>query len=624
MTDLHNFVLNFCRLSGGIVEPPAFGVYEVLWPEAVAARLGVGAFQRLSFDEEEQQGEADGLTVLSYGHPLIEEMTAAALSTPANTLLHINAVRLEKRGLAELARQTLRLANARLTPDPRQTEARALHHYVRFTFQAALITDEKHEQLVAVLMDAQNGYAVPELADPSGRASGRSHLGSASGRSLEHQAILEAENTFKNLPVAPPRWLPAESDPLARRALEGLLERATGAARDALADPIERLTHRATRFLELDRARLTQYYDDIEADLTRRRDRAGDESRRASLQDKLEAAQVERQAKLADVEAKYRLRVELQLLNVLVITVPKLTLQVEIGHRTARVTRTVVWNPLLHQIEPLLCDACGRPGARLTLCNGGHLVHTDGDCLLADAQQCVDCKRLYCRLCADQVQNCVVCNRPVCRHSLNHCADCERGTCREHVGLCHAAAGEPLMVTPAPEAKAAAPAAELPPPPEPEPEKKRPRLSSAKRQAAERAAQKHRPAPGLRRPTAAKIEVYQEPDVPVVHAHVLSSGNKEIAVRTWERIDEGIGMWCECEKGRFCPFDRKLLQPAPPGAIDQQIWAEIGRLRQEYEVAPGKVRVFEVVRGGLRPAARLVLRGRWKEKNPGFSKKPGF
>jgi hypothetical protein len=599
MTELRDFVLTFYRLAGGIVEPPNFGVHEVLLPETVAARLGVETYQQLVFDEEEPEGEDDEVTHLIYGHPLIEDMAQAIIGTPANTLLHVNAVRLEKRGLADLARQSLHFSNARLDPMPRQTEARTLHHYVRFSFKAALITDEKHEQLVSVMMDAQNGYAVPELAD------------------LEHRVILERENAFKNLPLAPPRWLSAahkpENDFFSRPVFEGLLERAARAARETLADSIAGLERRAARYLELDHARLTQYYDDIERDLTRRRDRASDDKRRASFQDKLEAAQAERQAKLADVEAKYRLRVELELLNLLVITLPKLTLAVDIKHRTTRVTRTVVWNPLLHQIEPLFCDVCGQPATRLTLCSGGHLVHADGDCLLADEQQCVDCKRLFCRLCADQLHTCAVCDRPVCRQSLNRCADCGRGTCREHVGLCHAADGAPVTLEPEP---APVEVAEAPPPPEPEPgeQRQKPRLSSAKRKAAEQAARSHRTqaAHTRRVPKAAKIEVYLEIESPVLDAYVLSAGNKTIARRTWERVDEGIAIWCECEKGWYCRANRTLLEAEPPDEIDRQLWGEVIALRKEYDVPPGKVRVYDVIRGTPQPTPRLVLGGRWK------------
>jgi hypothetical protein len=594
MAELDDFVLAFCRLAGGIIDRPAFGYYEVLWPEPVADKLGVPTYQRLAFREEEEAGDDGGVTHVGYGHPLVEELVEETLATPSNTVLHANAVRLQKPGLADVARQTLALSNARLTVAPKQTEERRLHHYVRYTFTAALITDEKHEQLVSVVMDAQNGYAVPELAD------------------IEHQIILEEENAFKNLRVATPRWAGAEADPLSRPALEALLGRATLAARDALADPIAHLSRRATRFLELDRARLGQYYDDIERDLKRRRDRASDAERRAGFQEKLEAARLERQAKLVDVEAKYRLRVELELLNVLVITVPKLTLQVEIGHRSAGVTRTVVWNPLLHEIEPLPCDVCGRPATRLTLCSGDHLVHTEGDCLLAEEQQCVDCKRLFCRLCAGVMEACVVCERPVCRHSLNRCDVCGRGVCREHMGLCHADDGAPVRIETRVEPEPA-PEPEAPPEPAPATREKARRQSSARRQAAERAAAQRREAAASKGPKAAKIEVYVDPDEPLVTAVVLTSGKTEIAVRTWERVDEGIAVWCDCEKGWRCPADRRLLRRDPAVDVDLQVWRQVGALRGEYDVPPKKVTIYNIIRGYAHPVPRLVLRGRWKE-----------
>ena len=78
--------------------------------------------------------------------------------------VYVNDVRLDKRGLPELARQALAFPNARLSEKSRQSRTPALCHYVRFNFKAALITDEKRERLVSVVMDAQTGFAVPELA----------------------------------------------------------------------------------------------------------------------------------------------------------------------------------------------------------------------------------------------------------------------------------------------------------------------------------------------------------------------------------------------------------------------------------------------------------------------------
>jgi len=160
MPELADFVLDFCRTLGGLVEPPAYGVYEVLLPEVTAAQLGVEPLQRFAFDE---QASGEAVTTLSYGHPLVERMVELAANTPASTRLYIADLRVEKTGLPELARAAIFLPNASLVEVPRVAETRALFHMVRFNFRAALISDEKHELLTTVLMDAQTGAAVPDF-----------------------------------------------------------------------------------------------------------------------------------------------------------------------------------------------------------------------------------------------------------------------------------------------------------------------------------------------------------------------------------------------------------------------------------------------------------------------------
>lgn len=596
MDELADFVLSYYREAGAIVEPPAYGVHEVLLPDDLAARLGVPAYQHLAFDDTltAEADRADEVTHLSYGHPFVESLIEAARQAPACTHLYVNAVRLDKRGLADLARRTLSFPNARLVEVKGQTESPVLGHYVRFNFKAALITDEKHEQLLSVLMDTQGGYAVKELAE------------------IERLTTLETTSAFEHLPVMPPVWLPGE-EPLSRQALDGLLERAKRAALDQLAEPLDSLQRRAARFLELDRARLEQYYDDMQQDLKRRIERAADE-RRTALEDKLVTVQAEREAKLADAEAKYRLRVELELINLLVIAQPRLVLPVKVQNRTATVTRTVMWNPLLHRIEPLACDVCGRASFRLFLCTGGHLAHEE--CL---SPQCVDCKRVYCRLCNEQMKTCVVCDRPVCASSLNLCPICGRGTCREHVGLCHAAEGEPVRIlptTPPPEPEPEKVEAPPTPPVEKKPEKKpKPPAPPAERQATK--AKRTPPAWGggggrWATATGQKIEVYTHAAEPVVDAFVIASGGRELARRTWQLVEDGIAVWCQCEKGPFCQVNQTVFEPRTADRIEAQLQAQIEALRQEYQVPGKRINFYYVLHDVPRPERRLLLRGQWK------------
>jgi hypothetical protein len=175
---------------------------------------------------------------------------------------------------------------------------------------------------------------------------------------------------------------------------------------------------------------LNDYYVDLLKDAKRRLQKA-DEERRSALEAKIKVINTEHESKLLDVEQKYHLRIQLELVNLAIIAIPKLDLMVEIRKRTSTIKRTVTWNPLLHTIEPLLCNVCNRGGMTLQLCENGHLAHAE--CL---APQCVECKRTYCQTCAKEVTECIVCARPICVHSWR-AAECWRVTCAEHASEYH-------------------------------------------------------------------------------------------------------------------------------------------------------------------------------------------
>ena len=433
--DLARFVLGYLEHEGSILAAPAYGMHEVLLPDALAAGLHVEAYLKLIFDAS---GNAEALRV-SVNHPLVEAIASRLLGEVGYAQVAVNHVRLEKRGLFDMAAKSWGFPNARLSPQRDAAEQAALHHYLRFNFKVTFLSDEKQEQIISVVLDVQGGYAVRDA------------------ELLERLVSFETETAFPRLAVAQPHWQGA-GDALAPATLRALLSRATVAAEASLADRLATLQTRTQRFLELDRARLEDYYDSLEHDLKQRlaRTETTEVERRRNAESKLEALAAERSAKLADALARHQIRVELDLINMLLIVQPKVVLPVTIANRRATVTRFAVWNPLVHRLEPLLCDYCGQPGENLHLCTGGHLAHDH--CL---APRCIECNRTYCQLCTDQMQTCVVCGQAVCRASLRVCPVCGRGACGEHQTLCHADAGQPatLKGTPPP-----------PPPPPPPPD----------------------------------------------------------------------------------------------------------------------------------------------------------
>ena len=371
-----------------------------------------------------------------------------AYDRSASTRFYINNLRADKSGVDDLAINSWVILNARAQQRKRSTVARVRSSYVRFNFKAAILSDEKQERLVSVLMDAHSG----------------SHV--ADSELIERQATaVSADATLTSLHDAPMRWQPKDGpklkSPLDQATLTALLDRAQTAVLQEMQAELTALQKRVTRFRQLDEARLTDYYDTLEEDLqTRLRTASAD--RRPGLQDKLTAVQIERRHKLADLADQYQVRINLTLINLLVIQQLKLIQPLRIANRSTRVEAYAVWDPLRHQIEPLHCQVCGQPGHRLYLCHNGHLAH--GDCL---APSCIDCKRVFCGDCAHELGVCDVCHEPLCHHSQLTCSDCGRHTCQNHRGLCHAENGRPVdltVQTPPPPESASPVKPEMPPP----------------------------------------------------------------------------------------------------------------------------------------------------------------
>lgn len=602
--ELSKFVLDYLEEAGGVAMPPEFGVYEVLLPADVAGKLALDEYLRLTFATPGQSDGATGqraptdVVQLNVTHTLVERMAQTLTQQPANAQSYIHGVRIDKRGLAALARTHYRLPNARVDELPKSQEEAAQHHYLLCNFKVTLISEEKQEELVAIVMDVQAGHAVTDETI------------------LQQLAIIDPEPTYLGLPIAQPRWLGA-GEALAPATLQALLPRAEAALRQQLAPQVATLTTRMDRHLLLDLARIGDYYEEMTTDLERRRARLPleDHERRQGFDEKLAMLAAERAAKLADAHSRYKLRVEMQLLNVLLVTQPKVTLPVTISNRTATIERTVVWDPLTRRLEALVCDVCGLPGEGLHLCTGGHLAHTA--CL---APQCIDCKREFCRLCAEQVTACVVCRRPVCRPSLIKCSTCGRGTCNEHRQLCHAADGAPVTL--------AEPATG--PPPAPQPAAAKAAAAKGTKSTATKATAsktpptapnkgtgardvKAKPAPAAQREPlvkGARLDIQIYADQPIIMAYVMRSTNRVLAARSFELSSQGIAVSCQCEKAD-CPVDGYVFRPSAPALLTKQILGMLTGLQQEYLIPAKKVKFLYQRFGQVEEGKTLVLPAQW-------------
>ncbi len=107
---------------------------------------------------------------------------------------YINQVRLDKPDLFGAIQKETSFANARLQSQEQGRPEPQLHHYLRFNFKAAFVSDEKQEQLVSVLMDANSGQPAWGLDRVWG------------------QVFLEQEPQLTDIRQAPLAWYPGPSN----------------------------------------------------------------------------------------------------------------------------------------------------------------------------------------------------------------------------------------------------------------------------------------------------------------------------------------------------------------------------------------------------------------------------
>lgn len=587
VVSLQELVLEYFLQVGGLVEPPVYGVYEALLPDEVAARWGVEPIQFLRFDQAQDAAPAGQVITLQYNHPLVDMIVSEVRQQTANAMFYVNNVRLEKPALFSVIEKSINLPNARLFPLKTAVERQRMYHLVQFNFKVSLVADEKRELIASIWLNLQGGQRVdnPEA---------------------DHLAILDLENNFPHMPLADPYFLTGETNPLSEKVLLALYERSRPAAVLELAPVLASSKKRLERFLELDRARLLEYYDDLAKNVQKRL-RSAETERQPALQAKLDAIQSERQAKLADIEEKYHLRVELEPLNLAVVAQPKVDLLVEIKKRTQSVQRRVVWDPLRHKVEPLICDVCGQSGDSLLLCEEGHLAHAE--CL---QPQCVECKRVYCQKCSEKSQTCVVCARPVCSHSLVKCSVCQRITCHDHLNVCHAAPAPPLRTA----ARVPDPALEKTGGAEKKTQKAKVSATPAKKQPA-RSAPKALPGAG------GYMEIYSDPSDSSITAYVIVR-KKEIAVRHWTMTNKGLRSICQCEKGSKCTCDRVLYRPALEEELNDQVDWLIEKMRAEYGVSSTKIRYFQIRQNEPHQEVKLKIPPAWRNLQALAEARQGF
>jgi hypothetical protein len=339
---LEAFLRDYAEVSGGLWDEVEPQVYDLLLPPSAAPVAGEPEVVRIAFDPEALP-EHPGAQLASYGTPLVDRLLADALERGRRSRLAVVGLNLGPPNLEGRAARALTLADGLAL---RVERARPMHFpQAVFWFEASFISDQKEHDLLTTALDLHYGRQARHLErllnpghlvdEPWGSLPEAPHVGLAGGYALARARVV--------------RTLAAMSNTRAR-------------------EHSERLDRQVKR--------MGRYYADLRAEIVEQAGRAehrgGD---LAKFNARREALEREELLRVAELRRKSTLRVQLRLLNLLVIDQPKLllTARVEVPNRPAG-RLSLVWDPLTDALEPATCPGCGQPTFALGADRQGRLT----------------------------------------------------------------------------------------------------------------------------------------------------------------------------------------------------------------------------------------------------------
>jgi hypothetical protein len=316
------FTLAAIEGLGGVAEEQAPGLYTVLWPSEEDA-AGIETRQ-LAFDPDAIEDDS-AAELVTFASPTLERIVRLATASGRVSRAFLSTASAQPRGIAGRVARSYHFLDASWTPG---TGRPWWFPVGIFLFRASYLSDAREEDLV-------------EIA-----------IGLADRRILRR--VAEAVERFGLVPDAPEAWpmLPevtaADAYAVARGELERRLLAPLGVRRRDLASRLTR-----------ERGRAAAYYDELIREIGEQQaNLPADAPERAVLDAKLRAIRVERDGRIAALGRTYALTVEVSLLSVLRLYLPRLVIQGTLAAKRESAPLALVWDPVEQTGEPLRCQRC--------------------------------------------------------------------------------------------------------------------------------------------------------------------------------------------------------------------------------------------------------------------------
>ncbi|MDR3543963.1 MAG: hypothetical protein P4L69_23850 [Desulfosporosinus sp.] len=325
--DLEKFVLAYLQRAGALTEQESYATLGVLLPEDVSSYFGEEQLL-LTFDYEVAEETEDSLFV-THGSPFLDKTVESVLqrfgrftvwywSGPVPELPR----NFEQKFLANLDFQRCRRPKVNM----HMVEECIFYS---FNYRCAYRSHEKSEQIITVVLNGSNGQAQTKFSE-----------------ALQKNPPSEERNY--SLPRAK---LLSESS---------LYQIACQNAEQVAQIRAEKIMAQGDWQKKKELAKIAGYYSELEAEIRKKLAGTVDLKKRARLEQQLAATQADRERRQKDTAERYGVEVDIRLDHVVANYIPCLWVKLELAHKNQLRYFTVLYNPLLSEIEMPICERCGQ------------------------------------------------------------------------------------------------------------------------------------------------------------------------------------------------------------------------------------------------------------------------
>lgn len=352
--ELKYFVRDFVEFQEGLADVGSDDILRVVWPSFTAARLQRKEYEVFSFSQQPTASSE----FIGYGSPFLEQLSPFFENAGrcGGILLQIQPKHVPEDLVQDVSKNFVLLnAIGKVKQTWQQTVC-----YLLCNFKFSAVSDEKFEGILPVAINMETMTLAEGLDER-----------------LDMVAFKETSESA-----------PSPNIEEAYRCLKGVVGEKV---RHEVKNFEDRMNHRFRRDVQ----RLKNYYGTLIQESHGRLERKNlNEALREKEVSRISAMELELKTKILDQKEKYSIRLTSDIVNIMRIFMPVSLIEYELQRRKNKKTVLLCWNPLIKNLEHLLCQSCFKPALQFFICDD-ELHFICKTCF----SPCVSCQKVYCKRC---------------------------------------------------------------------------------------------------------------------------------------------------------------------------------------------------------------------------------